>query len=908
MRHLLPLLPKPSRYLGIEPGSTHKDAASVSFRVALCFPDKYEIGMSYLGQKILYEILNARPAWQAERLFTPELEAAAVLKAHGAPLCTMESDTPLTGLDAIGFSVTHELCYTNVLYILDLGGIPLYAEERAKAPGKWPLIMAGGGCTLAAEPLAPFIDVMFLGEGEDMMLESMDILERYRNSGKLAEREAMLREMAHIPGVYVPEFFVRNDDGSMTPRISGIPKPGRRVVQDIDAAPYPKNQVIPFGAVHNRLALEIARGCTRGCRFCQAGMTYRPVRERSVSTLTSLVDSCLSDTGYGDLSFLSLSTGDFSALKTLFTQCVVRCRAEEISVSLPSLRVGSVDDEIMTQMAGIRRTGATLAPEAGSQRLRNVINKGVTEEGLICHVQKLFEHGWQQIKLYFMIGLPTETDEDILAIVDLCRKARDSAGPGIKRLQITAAISPFVPKPHTPFQWESQISREEIHRRVGLLLDAFRKEKRMTLRWHDPQTSFLEGIFSRGDRRLAPVVERAYKKGAVFASWMEHFSLAPWLEAMAEEGLTPEEYQGAIPIDAPLAWDHIENGVSREFLLRERENALREKTVGDCRYEKCLFCGACDTKMAPSLLPKPAGTDKIVQVLNFPERDQNAHEPILDEYGRVVPKNGWVKPDADKENQGKKNRPPAISEHLARKALHLRLWYERKGLSVYLSQLELQSLFERALRRADIPLSFSQGFHPLPVLSFCRALPVGVASDGEWISIHLREYRDPKSVAEALGTILPGLTITDVEVLTVNRRPAESERDAFRLEYIGNGEKTDNFMTAWRKIAETPSIPWTRVTKKGERAADTRAYLQKILPDGEKSCILEMNWENGYVSPLALVRASMEYAGASLVTRCAEETSACSASRDANVSFGLPDFILTKLRGEPPEGAEPGND
>ncbi|CAK7064920.1 MAG: hypothetical protein DELT_01605 [Desulfovibrio sp.] len=880
MRHLLPLLPRPSKYLGIEPGSTHKDPASVSFRVALCFPDKYEVGMSYLGQKILYEIINARQGWQAERLFAPDLEAAQVLKAHNEPLCTMESDTPLANLDAIGFSVTHELCYTNILYILDLGGIPFHAAERAKSPGKWPLIMAGGGCTLAAEPLAPFIDVMFLGEGEDMTTETLEILERYKTAGNLADRETMLREISQIPGAYVPEFFAPNEQGLITARVAGIPKPGRRVVQNIDDAPYPRKQVIPFGAVHNRLALEIARGCTRGCRFCQAGMTYRPVRERSVATLTSLVDSCLSDTGYGDVSFLSLSTGDFSALKTLFTHCMARCKAEEISLSLPSLRVGSVDDDIMDQMAGLRRTGATLAPEAGSQRLRNVINKGVTEEGLICHVQKLFEHGWQQIKLYFMIGLPTETDDDLLAIVDLCRKARDAAGPGVKRLQITAAISPFVPKPHTPFQWEGQASREEIHRRVGVLLDAIKKEKRLTLRWHDPQTSFLEGIFSRGDRRLAPVVERAYRKGAVFASWMEHFSLAPWLEAMAEEGLSPEEYQNALALNAPLAWDHIENGVSRDFLLRERQNAIREKTVGDCRYEKCLFCGACDTTQGPSLLPRPNGVEKITQVLNFPQRDQNAHEPVLDEYGRVVPKNGWVKNNpADSAQQGetKKNRPPAISPHLARKETHLRLWYERKDLSVYLSQLELQSLFERALRKADIPLSFSQGFHPLPVLSFCRALPVGVASEGEWLTIHLREHRSAGVVVTALGTLLQGLTVTDAEVLPVNRRPAESERDTFLIEYIGDAARAGEFAAAWRSIVETPSIPWTRMTKKGERTGDVRNYLQKIHPNGEKSCILEMSWESGYVSPLALVRAALDHAGA---------------------DFGLPDFALTKLRRE----------
>ena len=601
-------------------------------------------------------------------------------------------------------------------------------------------------------------------------------------------------------------------------------------------------------------------------------MTYRPVRERSVAKLTSLVDSCLSDTGYGDVSFLSLSTGDFSALKTLFTTCVSRCQAEEISLSLPSLRVGSVDDEIMGQMAGIRRTGATLAPEAGSQRLRDVINKGVTENDLICHVQKLFEHGWQMIKLYFMIGLPTETDEDILAIADLCRKARDAAGPGIKRLQITAGISPFVPKPHTPFQWEEQISREEIHRRVGLLLGELKKEKRITMRWHDPETSFLEGIFSRADRRLAPVVERAYRKGAVFASWMEHFSLAPWLEAMQEENLTPEMYQKSIDTAAALPWDHLENGISKEFLLRERANALRGKTVNDCRYSTCLACGACDLKNTPSLLPSPEHGEPIVQKLNFPQRDQEAHMPVLDEYGRVVPKGGWQK---DTPQESKKNRPPAISEHLAKKALHVRLWYTRKDLAVYLSQLELQSIFERALRRANIPLAFSQGFHPLPLLSFCRALPVSVASEGEWMTIHLREHRDPAGILAGLGEILPGLAVTGFDVLPVNRRPEEDSAGTFRLEYLGEENSRAAFALAWKNIAALHSIPWTRQTKKGEKTCDAREYLQKILPGEDGSCTMRLDWANGYVSPLALV---------------------CALLQNTGTPFSVTDFLLTKLR------------
>ncbi len=879
MRHLLPLLPKPSRYLGIESGSIHKNPSRVSFRTGLAFPDKYEVGMSYLGHKILYGILNERETWQAERVFAPDIDAAEVLRAKKAPLCTMESDTPLAQLDAIGFAITHELCYTNVLYMLDLGGIPMRSADRAVSFGSLPLIMAGGGCTLAAEPLAPFMDIMLLGEGESMLPQVLETLEEAKRQGRMAPegRESLLRELARIPGVYVPEFFQPDATGAMRPRFADLPRPARRVEPDMDAAPYPVRQVIPFGAVHNRLALEIGRGCTRGCRFCQAGMTYRPARERSVSALTSLVDQCLSGTGYGELSFLSLSSGDFSALKTLFTSCVARCAAEEVSVSLPSLRVGSVDDSIMGQMAGIRRTGATLAPEAGSQRLRDIINKGVTEEELILHVQKLFEHGWQQVKLYFMIGLPGETDDDLMAIIDLCRKARDAAGPGIKRLQVTAAISPFVPKPHTPFQWEPQISREEIHRRIGVLLQVFRKEKRITMRWHDPEVSFLEGVFSRGDRRLAPVLERAYRKGAIFAGWMEHFTLAPWLEALKEEGIAPEHYQQGIALDVPLAWDHLENGVSRAFLQREREHALTGKTSHDCRYDGCLACGACDTATKPSLLPVLEGNMGYANRLNYPQRDQKKHTASVDEYGRVKLKEGVTRDNGGEKPEGKA-KPPAISEHLIRKAVHLRVWYECKDLASYLSQLELQSLFERAFRRADLPLAFSQGFHPLPLLSFCRALPVGVASEGEWLSVYLREHRDPAFVTRALGEIVPGLTVTDVEALDIGRRPAEADHETYRLDYHGPKELRGDFFDAWSGFAALSSLPWSRETKKGPRETNARAFFLQVTPIDETALLFNISWANGYLSPLGLVSAVL---------------------RGMGTEFSLPDFTLTKLRLRP---------
>ena len=884
MRELLPLLPKPSRYLGIEEGSVHKAREQVRLHVGLVFPDMYEVGMSYLGQKILYGIVNERPHWQAERVFTPCREAGNILRAHGAPLCTLESDTPLDRLDVLGFSVTHELCYSNILYVLDLAGIPLRAKDRRlpRQDGRpWPLILAGGGCTLAAEPLAPFMDAMILGEAEAALPETLEQVERARRDH--LERQDLLLTLSRIPGLYIPEFFEQGPDGSPRPLHAHHQRAVRRIVPDMDQALYPATQPIPFGAVHNRLALEIGRGCTRGCRFCQAGNIYRPARERGVASLRDLLNGCLSATGFDDVSYLSLSTGDFSALKELFMDTVERCASEQVSVSLPSLRVGSIDDAIMERMAGIRRTGATLAPEAGSQRLRDVINKGVTEEELILHVQKLFEHGWQQVKLYFMIGLPTETDEDLLAIVDLCRKARDAAGPGIKRLQITAAVSPFVPKAHTPFQWEAQISLEEIRRRIGVLLEAVKKEKRIKLRWHEPDMSVLEGLFSRGDRRLADVVESAYRKGAIFASWMDEFSLAPWLEALAERNLSLDEYTRERPTDAPLPWDHLHSGVSREFFLREREGALRGKTAGDCRYTACRQCGVCDTAAGPSGLERVSGMAEQARygnILNKAQRDQNAHSVSLDQHGRVIVRgqggkaptppereaSGAETPDEKNGNKiqdhrpadqfpksGAKSKPPALAPHLIQKAAQWRVRYARKDAAAYISQLELQHIFDRALRRAGIPLSFSQGFHPLPLVSFGRALPVGVASECEWFSLFLRENRSPEEALEYLNTALPkGLRVIAVDSLPVQAKCADAPRETYRMECLGSEVEAREFSAAWERVAAAAALPWRREGKKGPRDLDARAFFAHIMYDKTGCCILDTDWSTGYVSPLAL--------------------------------------------------------
>ncbi|TVQ96912.1 MAG: TIGR03960 family B12-binding radical SAM protein, partial [Desulfovibrionales bacterium] len=544
MRNLLPLLPRPSQYLGTEPNAVHKDPAQVRIRIALAFPDLYEVGMSYLGGRILYHAVNSRPNFWAERVFAPPQEVAKMLREAQIPLCTLESATPLRDMDALAFSLTHELCYTNILYMLDLADIPFRADNRDQ---RHPLIIGGGGVVFNAEPVAPFFDLLVAGDGEEALPEILTLLDTFTTAGR--SRADFLHAARKITGCYVPSLFQpcqaeiasdfrapetgRANLAPVRPVLDDYTQVEKRILPDLNATAFPTEQIVPFGpVVHDRLSIEIARGCTRGCRFCQAGMIYRPVRERRLETLGQILENALDRTGFDELSFLSLSTGDFSCLDGLFQRSISRCRERQVSVSLPSLRVGSVSGEVLDMIAGIRRTGITLAPEAGSQRLRDVINKNITEEALLDHTRELFARGWSSVKLYFMIGLPTETDEDLRAIVDLCLKVVATAGERAKRLQVTASISPFVPKPQTPFQWEEQISLEETRFRLNRLKDLFRPHKRLVMRWHMPEMSFLEGIFSRGDRTLAPVVERAYAHGAVFSSWADALNLDTWLEAM----------------------------------------------------------------------------------------------------------------------------------------------------------------------------------------------------------------------------------------------------------------------------------------------------------------------------------------------------------------------------------------
>jgi radical SAM family uncharacterized protein/radical SAM-linked protein len=847
VKELLPLLPRPSRYLGNEWGVALKDAAAVSGRIALAFPDLYEVGMSYLGQRILLEAVNARPELFAERVFAPCQEAAAILREHAAPLATMETDTPLRSLDAVGFSLTHELCYTNVLYMLDLAGIPLRAADRLSGGPEggagWPVVMAGGGAAFNAEPLAEFLDLLVLGDGEAVMPELVARIAQARRAG--VPREKMLRGLADLPGVYVPALFAWDGPGTATrPLDPAHPRVEKALVADIGDAPFPTAPCVPFGqAVHDRYTMELARGCTRGCRFCHAGMVYRPVREKSPEQLGETLSRAVAATGFEEVSLLSLSTGDYSALEKLFDTVFDRCAAEQVSISLPSLRVGSLSERVMERIASIRRTGATLAPEAGSQRLRDVINKGVTEEALLAHVRTLFDHGWQQVKLYFMIGLPTETDEDLDAIADLCVKVRDVAGRHVKRLQVTAAVSPFVPKTHTPFQWAGQIGMEEIRRRVYRVKDALRPFKRISLKYHQPEMSFLEGVFSRGDRRLGPVLESAYRKGALFSSWRDHLRLEPYLEALAEHGLTPQEFQGPRGLDDPLPWDHLSCGVSKDYLRREYDRALEQKVSGDCRYGACRNCGVCNMDGRASELYVQAQTADIRPRVVYARRDQEEQLTAR----RVIP--APQTPPAG----GEPSRPAL---DLSERQGQYRIWYEKRGEAAYLSQLELQSILERALRRTRFPLSFSAGFHPMPRISFGRALPVGVESLCEWFTLTLREALPPERVLDELAAQMPGgLAPTHIESLPVLKRPVQAVRERFVVRYAGAEEDVARWRGDWADFMVRDRVMFDRKSKNGPKPTDLRALVAAAALRADGGVELTLDWSADYMSPQALVLA-----------------------------------------------------
>jgi radical SAM family uncharacterized protein/radical SAM-linked protein len=775
---------KPARYLGNELLSVHKPWDTAKVRWVLTYPEVYEVGASNLGHIILYNILNAQPRQLCDRAYLPGQDMIAKLRETKTPLFAVESKQPLDKFDILGFSLSYELGATNILEMLDLAGIPLTWQERTS--GNYPLVFAGGQtATSNPEPYVDFFDFFALGDGEELLPEIGLILEE----GKQAQlsRQDLLLDLAQIPGVYVPQFYDMAQDGSVQPNRPDVPK---RILRRV-ATPIPAYSIglVPYiEPVHDRLRIEIRRGCTRGCRFCQPGMLTRPARDVEPEKVVETITEGMRQTGYNEFSLLSLSCSDYLSLPAVGMEIKNRLKNENISLSLPSQRVDRFDENIANILGSSRQSGLTFAPEAGTQRMRDIVNKGLTNEELLRGVKTAWEQGWDKIKLYFMIGLPGETDTDVLGIAETVSwLQRECRANGRKPLSFTLTISNFTPKPHTPFQWHS-VSTAEFKRKQEFLRQAFRRIKGVKVNFTDIRISAMEDFIGRGDRSLGSVVRRAWELGAGMDSWYDKLDKAyqAWEQAIAEAGLdwkyrlvengewnVMEGSNAVERLDAPLPWDHIDTGIDKKWLQDDLQRALEAATVPDCSFESCSHCGVCGTEFGHNL---------VIPAPSIPKFE-----------GEFVPN--------------------------TTKAQRLRVWFGKKEDMTLVSHLDLMRLFDRSLRRAGLPVSYKGGFHPNPRISIANALPLGASSSAEIVDFELTEPVEPTTFHEKLAATLPqDIPIYSVEQLDLKSPAAATVLEAaeYLLSIAVVPTATSTQWQGWIDIIKAnDEIWWEKTTKSG---------------------------------------------------------------------------------------------
>jgi radical SAM family uncharacterized protein/radical SAM-linked protein len=811
---LLTVVEKPSRYLGLEINSVHKPSSEVQLRAVLAFPDLYEVGMSHLGTQILYGLGNEQQGVQVERVFLPQTDMLEILKDRGIPLFSLESRTALFDCDLIGITLQSELTYTNVLTILDAAQIPLKTSQRSE---DMPLVVAGGPCAFNPEPLWEFFDLFLLGDGEEMWPTILDVLKGIRAKG--GSRSDMVAAAREVPGAYDPAAFqIHYRDNATLDRAEPQDAGGGIVKarcmdfeQDIPVSSF----MVPFvQPIHDRISIEAARGCTRGCRFCHAGMVYRPVRERSQRAVMDAAERALEVTGYEDLSLTALSIGDYGPLDEVLAAIMDRYEDDQISLSLPSMRIGGLTPEVARQIKRVRKTGFTIAPEAGTQRLRKVVNKDFSDEEIIETAGWVFQHGWKAVKLYFMIGLPTETLDDLEGIVALVRKV---AALCPDRGQVTVNLSPFVPKPHTPFQWVGQDPEKELKDKLDHLRTRL-KAKKIQMRWGRTDQALLEAVLARGDRKVAQVVEAAWRRGARLDGWEEHFNWKTWLEAFEECGLDPSWYAERVRgEDEVFPWDHISSGVTKDFLHKEYRRGLEGEVTGDCREVGCRTCGVCSPEQSRNI--PPLRESEVPEEVELPGTE--------DSLG---------------------------SEKSLRR---IRVVFKKTGDMRFLGHLETMRALERGARRARIPLAFSGGYHPKPKITFALALPMGIEGEAEWADFELLESWPPEKLMAGMNQNLP----TGLEILKAWKAPYEGQAlnvRAVMMEYQARfSDPVKDLEKKVETILESDDVPVVREKKGKIRTLNLKDYIVdvKAVDDQTVEFVLALLGEGGSARPHEVISA-----------------------------------------------------